>query len=483
MDRRALWHPFTQMSEWEAEEPVIIETGRDCFIRDTEGRWYLDAVSSLWVNVHGHRKAALDAALKAQVDRIAHTTTLGLGNVPSIELATRLVGLMERSFGPFGRPVPRRVFYSDNGSTAVEVGLKMAFQYWLHKGEPARQRFVSLNNAYHGDTIGAMSVGGIALFHGAFGPLFFAGLRAPSPSCHHCELGLRQASCAMACLARLDGILSSDPGGIAGVIVEPLVQAAGGMLMSPPGYLKGVRDLCTRHGTLLIADEVATGFGRTGRMFACEHEGVTPDIICLSKGLTGGYLPLAATIATEEIYSAFLGEYREFKTFFHGHSYTGNPLGCATALACLDVFDHEQTLQAMAPKVDLFERWMDAMSAHPHVGDARSRGLMGGVELVANKATGREYPMEEKMGWRVAYAARRRGVGLTLAADALSFAGMRGCKTADLEVRESNEAAIRLYERLGFRRAGKRRGYYDDPPEDAVLMRLEGFGRISEKTP
>ena len=405
-DRRFIWHPFTQMQEWEQDRPIVIDEGRDCFIRDTYGRWYLDGVSSLWVNIFGHRKKEIDDAIKAQIDRISHSTMLGLSNVPAIQLAERLVSFIGRSFGPS----LNRVFYSDNGSTAVEVALKMAFQYWQHMGRKKKTSFLCLNNAYHGDTLGAVSVGGVDIFHETFGPLLFKTYKAPSPYCYRCDLGTDHHECGISCADKMEEILKTHHEEIAAVIIEPLVQAAGGMIVSPPGYLKKVRELCIKYDVLLIADEVATGFGRTGRMFACEHEGVSPDIICLSKGITGGYLPLAVTIATDQIYRAFLGEFRELKTFFHGHSYTGNPLACAAALACLDIFENEKIIENMLPKIALLEDWLKGLNDLPHVGNTRSSGLMAGVELVEDKETRSPYAWEEKMGWKVAYHARDNGV-------------------------------------------------------------------------
>jgi adenosylmethionine-8-amino-7-oxononanoate aminotransferase len=303
-----------------------------------------------------------------------------------------------------------KVFYSDNGSTAVEVALKMAFQYWLHSGKKEKVSFLSLKNGYHGDTLGAVSVGGIDIFHRTFEPLLFKTYKAPSPYCYRCEMEATCPECAFACLGKMGEILEKNAEGIAAVIIEPLVQAAGGMIVSPPGYLKGVRELCTRHNVLMIADEVATGFGRTGRMFACEREGILPDILCLSKGITGGYLPLAATIATGEIYNAFLGEFGDLKTFFHGHSYTGNPLGCAAALACLDIFEGEKTLDSLTPKVEMLESFLRDMGECGHVGDVRNKGLMAGIELVKDKLTKEPYPWDEKVGWRVCHYAREHGV-------------------------------------------------------------------------
>jgi len=408
------------MKDWVGEKPLIIEGGEGCHLIDTGGNHYLDGVSSLWVNIHGHRKKEIDEAIKAQIDRVSHSTLLGLSNVPAIQLAERLVDVVGRGMAchapTHGSPLashvlpPARVFYSDNGSTSVEVALKMAFQYWKHKGVKGKNCFLSLNNAYHGDTIGAVSVGGIDVFHAAFGPLLFRTFRAPSPYCYRCELAAEYPGCGLACLEKMEDILKASHQEIAALIIEPLVQAAGGMIVFPPGYLEGARDLCAKYGVLFIADEVATGFGRTGRMFACEHESVVPDVICLSKGITGGYLPLAVTVATDEVYNAFLGEFSQLKTFFHGHSYTGNPLGCAAALACLDIFEKEGTLEKLAPKISLLEERLRALSDLPHVGDVRNRGLMAGIELVRDKETKEPYAWEEKMGWRVCYLLRDKGI-------------------------------------------------------------------------
>jgi adenosylmethionine-8-amino-7-oxononanoate aminotransferase len=438
LDKKYIWHPFTQMKDWLEEKPIIISEGRDCFIKDIYGRWYLDGVSSLWVNIFGHRKKEIDDAIKEQLDRIAHSTLLGLSNAPAIKLAEKLVQIFKKSLGknketnppllPDNPPTPPlvkggkggferwgmgglcKVFYSDNGSTAVEVALKMAFQYWRHKGVEARHTFISLTNAYHGDTIGAVSVGGIDIFRKAFEPLLFKTYRAPSPYCYRCELDKEYPDCNFACLEKMEEIFKAHSEEIAALIIEPLVQAAGGMITSPPKYLRGVRELCTKYNILMIADEVATGFGRTGKMFACEHEDVVPDIICLSKGITGGYMPLAVTLCTDEIYNAFLGEFKDLKTFFHGHSYTGNPLACAAALACLDVFEQEHVLEGLKAKIEILEVWLKEVLNINHVGDVRNAGLMAGVELVRDKKTKKPYDWSDKMGWRVACRARENGV-------------------------------------------------------------------------
>jgi adenosylmethionine-8-amino-7-oxononanoate aminotransferase len=403
-DHRHLWHPFTQMQEWEQEEPLIIERGKGSYLIDTEGKRYLDGISSIWVNLHGHRHPTLDRAIKGQLDKIAHSSLFGLSNPPAIQLARALIQI-----APTGLT---RVFYSDNGSTAVEIALKMAIQYWQQRRPDAgpKQTFLHLKLAYHGDTVGAVSVGNIELFHSRFKSLLFPTLEADPPYCYRCPLNLTYPSCQMACLDPIERILKEHHRELAGFIIEPLVQAAAGMLTSPPGYLKRIRELCTKYDVLLIADEVATGFGRTGKMFACQHEGVTPDLMAISKGLTGGYMPLAATLTTDDIYQAFLGKYEDFKSFFHGHSYTGNPLGCAVALANLDVFKKAKTLARLQPKIKTMARLLRPLLELPHVGDIRQRGFIAAIELVEEKRTHKPYPLEARMGHRVAMDARRRGL-------------------------------------------------------------------------
>ena len=413
-DKAHIWHPFTQMKDWAQTDPVIITGARDCFLKDINGRWYLDGVSSMWVNIFGHRKKEIDEAIAAQLGRVAHSTLLGLAGEPSIELAEKLAALMEESFGPFAKSGGRRltrIFYSDDGSTAVEVALKMAFQYWQHRGVKEKTRFISLENGYHGDTLGAVSVGGVGIFHEAFAPLLFKTHKAPSPYCYRCGLGRTFPGCTLACAGVVEEILKAHAGEVAGLILEPLVQAAGGMIVFPKGYVAKIRELCDRYGVLMIADEVATGFGRTGRMFACQHEEVAPDIICLSKGITGGYLPLAVTIATEEIYGAFLGGYAELKTFFHGHSYTGNALACAAALATLGLFEKEKAFfEQMRAKTELLGGWLRDMSGQAQVGEARGIGLMAGVEMVMDKKTKEPFPWHRRMGWEVALRALEKGL-------------------------------------------------------------------------
>ncbi len=401
-DRRHLWHPFTQQQAWcDEEPPLVIDHAEGTNLFDTDGNAYIDGVSSLWCNVHGHRHPAIDAAVRGQLGRVAHSTMLGLSHEPAIELAERLAEIAP--------PGLTRVFYSDSGSTAVEVALKMAYQWWVQRGERGRTGFICLENAYHGDTLGAVSVGGIDTFHSLYRPLLFDTWQAPAGDAE--ELGR---------------LLAEHRDSVAAVVLEPLVQGAAGMLMQPPGYLRRVRELCDEHGVLLICDEVATGFGRTGRMFACEHEDVSPDLLCVGKGITGGYLPLAATLATERIYDGFLGRPEDLRTFFHGHTYTGNPLACAAGIATLELFDREQTLDRLQPKIELLTRTLaHRVSVLPAVAEVRQRGFMVGIELASDDPTAR-------LGHRVTLAARRRGAIVRPLGDVLVLMPPLSISEADL---------------------------------------------------
>jgi len=397
-DLEHVWHPFTQMQGFREEDPLIISRGEGIYLYDIKGNRYLDGVSSLWANLHGHRRPELDRALTAQLSQVAHSTLLGIAHPTAIRLARRLVELAP--------PGLTKVFYSDNGSTAVEVALKIAFQFWRNQGQNAKQRFLKLSGAYHGDTLGAVSVGGISLFHEIYRPLLFDTLEAPAPYCYRCD---QRDDCQQQCLTRLEELVAAHQAELAAVIVEPIMQGAVGMIPQPPGYLAKVREVTRRHNVLLIADEVAVGFGRTGKMFACEHEGVSPDLLCLAKGITGGYLPLAATLATDAVYQAFLGAYEDFKAFFHGHTYTGNPLGAAVGLASLDIFTQDRVLEGLPTKIDQLAGRLQQLAEHPHVGDIRQRGLMVGLELVADKGTREPFPPAQRTGHRVTLAARELG--------------------------------------------------------------------------
>lgn len=400
-DRAHFWHPFTQMADY---EPLVIDRAEGCTLYDVEGRAYLDGVASLWCNVHGHRHPRLDAALREQLDRVAHTTALGASNVPAIELARRLAAIT-----PSGL---EHVFFSDSGATAVEVALKMAFQYWRQRSAPRPRKtaFVAFTDGYHGDTLGAVSVGGVERFHAMFAPLLFETLRLPAPQTHRLPAGVTSETASDYYLAQAEDLLRREHERIAAVVIEPLIQCAAGIVTHPPGYLCGLRELTRRFDVLLIADEVAVGFGRTGRMFACEHEDVSPDLLCLAKGLTGGYLPLAATLATDEIFAAFLGPYESSRQFYHGHTYCGNPLGAAVALASLDIFAEERVLEQLPAKIARLESHLARIAGHPHVGDVRGRGLIRGIELVRDRATGEPFAWGERRGHRACVEARRHGV-------------------------------------------------------------------------
>ncbi len=379
LDHESLWHPFTQQRGWEQEEPLVIEAADGTDLIDERGRRYIDGTSSLWCNLHGHRHPEVDRAIAEQLDRVAHSTMLGLTHRPGAELAAELIEIAP--------PGLSRVFYSDSGSRAVEIALKMAYQYWQQRGGPDsdRTRFVSLTEAYHGDTIGSVSVGGIDLYHSVYEPLLFGG--------HRVEPGD---------VGQLAALLDERASEIAAVIVEPLVQGAAGIRVQPPGYLRAVRKLCDSHGLLLICDEVATGFGRTGKMFACEHEQVSPDLLCLGKGLTNGYLPLAATLSSERIYEGFLGEPEDYQTFFHGHTFTGNPLACAAARASLRVFRDEDTLATLQPKISVLHEALEPLATMSAVAEVRGLGFMTGIDLG-------EHDPALRLGHRVTLAARDRG--------------------------------------------------------------------------
>jgi adenosylmethionine-8-amino-7-oxononanoate aminotransferase len=399
LDQRHLWHPFTQMQLWPGDDPLIIAAAEGNYLIDDLGRRYLDGVSSLWVNVHGHRKREIDEAIAAQLGRVAHSTLLGLASVPAIELAAKLVAIAPARL--------TRVFYSDSGSTSVEVALKMAFQYWRQKGRPEKKVFAALREAYHGDTVGAVSAGGIELFHQLFRELLFQVERLPTPYAYRWE---GEGDCREACLRAAEELFQRRGKELAALIIEPLMQGAAGMIAQPPGFLSQLAKLCKRHEVLLICDEVATGFGRTGTMFAVEQEDVRPDFLCIAKGLSGGYLPLAATLTTDAVYQAFLGTVEEKRAFFHGHTYTGNPLACAAALANLELFEREHTLERIRPVIATLAAKLEEIAALAHVGDIRRRGLMVGIELVLDRRTKQEYPYGQRVGHRVCMAARRRGI-------------------------------------------------------------------------
>jgi len=399
-----IWYPFTQMQDYAAEKPIVIEKGEGNYLIDTEGNRYIDGVSSLWTNVHGHRKEKLDRAIKEQVDNISHSTLLGLYNVPAIQCAKKLVEIAPEGL--------TKVFYSDSGSTAVEIALKMAFQYHQQaaNGDPKKKMFISYENSYHGDTIGSVSVGGIDLFHEVYGSLLFDSHKAVSPHCYRCPMAKDRQSCDFECVDQVEDLMKAHAHEVCALIIEPLVQGATGIVVHPDGYLKKVRALCTKYNILMIADEVAVGFGKTGKMFACQQEDVVPDIMALAKGISGGYIPLAATISSEEVFNGFLGKYEDFKTFFHGHTYTGNPLACAAAVANLEIFEDEKVVDHLQDKITHLTEKLKIFEDLPNIGEIRQKGIMVGIELVSDRKSKASFPPEEKIGHKVILEARKKGL-------------------------------------------------------------------------
>ncbi|MCD4830772.1 MAG: adenosylmethionine--8-amino-7-oxononanoate transaminase [Anaerohalosphaeraceae bacterium] len=398
LDKRYIWHPFTQMQGWLEAEQMVIDSGDGFYLIDTDGNRYIDGISSLWCNVHGHRVKKIDDAIKDQLGKIAHSTLLGLGQSASAVLAEKLIEIAPDNL--------KKVFYSDSGATSVEIALKIAYQYYHNIGKP-RKKFIALGDSYHGDTIGAVSVGGMELFHSIYKPMLFETLFAPSPNLYRFDGTSRQ--CAEFTLGKIKQLLKDNTGNIAAVIAEPLVQGAAGIIVHPKGFLKNLRELTKKYDTLLIVDEVATGFGKTGKMFACEVESVQPDIMCVAKGITGGYLPLAATLTTQELFDGFLGEVDECKTFYHGHTYTGNALACAAAIASLELFDENKIIASLPKKIKLLEEYLEKIAVLPFVGNVRNAGMMAGVEIVKDKGTKQSFENKYQVGAKLCAIMRDNG--------------------------------------------------------------------------
>jgi len=399
-DHQYLWHPFTPMRLWLDEDPLVIARGQGPYLYDTDGNRYLDGVSSLWCNIHGHNHPHINAALRRQLDQVAHSTILGLSSETSVLLAKKLIEIT---------PDPlSRVFYSDSGATAVEIALKIAFQYWRNRGQKDRNLFIALKQSYHGDTLGSVSVGGIEIFHQIFGPLTFHACFSPSPHPYRFEGTPDQ--CSDHCLQQMESILQQNSSHVAAVLIEPLLQGAAGIIVHPPGFLRSVRELTEKYEVLMIADEVATGFGRTGTMFACRQENVCPDIMCLAKGITGGYLPLAATLVTDRIFEPYLSEPYLKTTFYHGHTYTGNALGCAAALANLEIFQREETLAHLPEKISLIKKHLQEIAEYDLVGDVRQCGMMAAIELVADKKTKKSFAPDRRLGAHLCRSLRPQGL-------------------------------------------------------------------------
>ncbi|AXF57678.1 adenosylmethionine--8-amino-7-oxononanoate transaminase [Salicibibacter kimchii] len=421
--KRYLWLPFTQMKDYD-RDPLIIESGNGMKVKDIHGKEYYDGFSSVWLNVHGHRKKELDEAIKNQLEKIAHSTLLGMTNVPATELAETLINISPEKL--------TRVFYSDSGAEAMEIALKMAFQYWKNIGRTEKQKFISMQNGYHGDTVGAVSVGSIELFHHVYGPLMFESYKAPIPYLYRSEAE-SHAQCSDEHLEILEQILIEHHHEIAALSIESMVQGAAGMIVMPEGFLSGVRALCTKYEVLMIVDEVATGFGRTGKMFACEHEQVQPDLMAAGKGITGGYLPIAATFTTEDIYDAFYDDYATLKTFFHGHSYTGNQLGCTVAIENLRLFESEGIIEQVARNTEDLRLLLTELDSLTHVGEVRQLGFMCGVELVQSKETKLAFPAEKRVGYHVSLKMRELGMLTRPMGDVIIFMPPLASEREELE--------------------------------------------------
>ena len=392
-DLQHIWHPYTQMKDCETNPPILIERAKGIKVYDKNGRVYHDAISSWWCNIHGHNHPKIQKAVREQMKKLDHILFAGFTHEPAIELADRLIDMTPEHI--------TKVFYSDNGSTAVEVALKMSLQYWAQKGFEGKNRFVSLDCGYHGDTIGTMSVSSIDLFNKVFSPLLFKTYKAQTPYCYRCPLNKKRKKCKIACTKHMEHILATHSRKIAAVVLEPLIVGSGGMIIYPTEYLTKVAELAKKYNVHLILDEVATGFGRTGKMFASDYVNIKADFMCISKGLTSGTLPLAATLTTDDIYAAFYADYKDKKTFYHGHTYTANPVACAAAVASIDIFKDEDVLNRIKPNIELLKQGLNEMLELDFVGDVRSLGMVGAIELVKDKATKEPFAFEERIGYKI----------------------------------------------------------------------------------
>lgn len=401
-DLKYLWHPYTQMKDAAKFPPILIEKAKGLKLYDDKGNFYYDTISSWWCNVHGHNHPKIKKAIAKQLDSLEHVLFAGFTHQPAIELAQKLVENTPKNI--------TKVFYSDNGSTAVEVALKMSFQYWQNIGKSKKKKFISLDHAYHGDTVGTMSVSGAGLFNSVFKPLFFSAYKAPSPYCYRCPVGKKSSNCNTECINKLEIIFKKNHSRISALILEPLLMAAGGMIIYPADYLKKAAFLAKRYDIHLIVDEVATGFGRTGKMFAGEYAKIKPDFICVSKGITSGYLPLAATLTTEKVYRAFYADHARGKTFYHGHTYTANPVACSAALASLKIFQQEKTLKKVKILSKMFHKELESFRGFKFVGDVRYIGLVGALELVKNKKTKKPFGSKERVGLEVYKRGLKQGI-------------------------------------------------------------------------
>ncbi len=413
-DLRYIWHPCSQMKDYEDFKPIVIDHGKGMYLYDVEGNEYMDVISSWWCNLLGHCHPRINAALKKQIDLLEHVIFANFSHRPAIELCERLAPLLPKGLEKF--------FFADNGSAAIEVALKMNFQYHCQQGEPQRKKFMALTDAYHGETLGALSVGAVDLYSKVYKPLLLDVIRPEGPDCYRCKFGKTFGKCSAECFSAVEKALAEHGKETAAFIVEPLVQAAAGMKIYPPLYLKKLSESCTKYGVHLILDEIATGYGRTGKMFACEYASISPDMMCISKGLTGGYMPMAITVTTEKIYNAFYSDYREGKAFMHSHTYCGNPLACSAALEVLKILEEEKILEKARDKAEFFSNLVaETFDKHPHVGGHRFIGLINAVELVKDKENKIPYDFRLRLGYQVYREAVKKGILLRPMGDVLYF--------------------------------------------------------------
>lgn len=413
-DLKYIWHPCSQMKDYEELPPVIIDHGKGVHLYDVNGKEYIDIVSSWWCNLLGHCHPRINEAVKKQLDTLEHVIFANLSHRPAIELCEQLSQIVPEGLAKFN--------FSDNGSAAVECALKMSFQYHYQTGHPEKKRFMALSDGYHGETIGALSVGGVDLYSEIYKPMLMDIVRVDAPDCYRCPYGKHRESCTAECFEKAERALLEHGNEICAFIVEPLVQGAAGMRIYPPVYLKKLREACTRYNVHLIADEIATGFGRTGKMFSCDHAEITPDIMCISKGLTGGYLPMAITVTTQQIYDAFYDDYSKGKAFMHSHTYSGNPLACSAALAVMQTLREDKIFETAAENsVYLHERLIKELGDHPNVGEIHHIGLINAIELVADKETKQRFESNKRTGYQIYKKALQKGLVLRPLGDVLYF--------------------------------------------------------------
>lgn len=426
-DLEHIWHPCSQMKDYEDFPPIVIERGKGAYLYDVDGRSYLDAVSSWWVNLFGHSNSRINRAVQRQVENLEHVIFANFSHKPAIELAERIVRITPRGLN--------KVFFADNGSSAVEVALKLSFQYHQQVGSTLKVRFAAITDAYHGETLGALSVGDIDLYSKIYRPLMMKTFRAAGPDCFRCPFGKDRHGCDAECFESLEKLVLENHEEICGIVIEPLIQCAAGMKIYPPVYLRKLRDLCTRYDMHLIADEIAVGFGRTGKMFACEHAGISPDIMCLSKGLTAGYMPLSLVVTTDRIYQAFYSDYTELKAFMHSHSYTGNPIACAVAFESLNIFEDERVLEKNARKSEFIADLVSGlMNGHPHIGEFRRLGMVGALELVEDRRSRKAFDWEKRVGYAIYRIALGKGVLLRPLGNVIYFMPPYVVEEKDMEL-------------------------------------------------